>query len=64
MTREQRTLYKDVFAGMSSEEIVEQLEEWHADGGCEAACPHRCWVEADGDCEHGHPSWLKALGWI
>ncbi|NCC53729.1 MAG: hypothetical protein EOM20_21335 [Spartobacteria bacterium] len=31
MTSEQRALYKEVFAGMDSEAIVEQLEEWNAD---------------------------------
>lgn len=64
MTPEQRTLYRETFAGMDSEEIAEQLQEWNADGGCEAACLHGCWVEPDGDCEHGQPSWLKVLGWI
>lgn len=39
------------------------LEEWlWDDGGCEAT--DSCWVEADGVCPHGHPSWLKRLGLI
>ena len=43
---------------------VETLIEWEAEGGCEAACPHRCWTEPDGTCTHGHPSWLLKLGLI
>ncbi len=26
---------------------LETLMEWEAEGGCEAACPHGCWVEPD-----------------
>jgi hypothetical protein len=40
----------------------ETLEEWHSDGGCEAT--DGCWVEPDGVCQHGHPSWLLRLGYI
>ena len=43
---------------------VETLMEWEAEGGCEAACPHHCWVEPDGTCPHGHPSWFLKLGLI
>ncbi len=35
---------------------LEQLQEWDWDGGCETT--DGCWVEPDGECEHGHPSWL------
>lgn len=38
------------------------LMEWEAEGGCEAT--DGCWVESDGVCPHGHPSWLLALGLI
>lgn len=39
------------------------LELWmEADGGCEAT--DGCWVEPDGVCPHGHPSWLVKLGLI
>lgn len=41
---------------------LETLEEWHSDGGCEAT--DGCWVEPDGVCEHGHPSWLLRFGMI
>ena len=41
----------------------ETLEEWMAeDGGCEAT--DGCWVEPDGRCPHGHPSWFLKLGLI
>ena len=41
----------------------EQLEEWMEEGGgCEAT--DGCWVEPDGTCPHGHPSWLLYLGMI
>lgn len=43
---------------------VETLIEWESEGGCEAACPHHCWVEPDGRCTHGNPSWLLKLGLI
>lgn len=43
---------------------IETLMEWEAEGGCEAACPEHCWVEPDGTCEHGHPSWLLKMGLI
>ena len=38
------------------------LQDWDFDGGCEAT--DGCWVEPDGVCEHGHPSWLLWLGLI
>lgn len=41
---------------------LETLEEWHSDCGCEAT--DGCWVESDGVCEHGHPSWLLQFGMI
>ena len=41
---------------------LEELQEWLDEGGCEAT--DGCWVEPDGDCEHGCPSWLKKLGLI
>jgi hypothetical protein len=43
----------------SLEELQRQLEE---DGGCEAI--DGCFVEPDGTCEHGQPSWLLALALI
>jgi hypothetical protein len=47
---------------MTKRPSIKQLEEWLSDGGCEAQ--DGCWVEADGTCPHGSPSWLLALGWI
>jgi hypothetical protein len=43
----------------SLEELQRQVEE---DGGCEAV--DGCFVEPDGYCEHGQPSWLLELGLI
>ena len=43
---------------------IEQLEEWDYEGGCQAACVHECWVEPDGYCPHGKPSWLLVMGLI
>jgi hypothetical protein len=43
----------------SLEELQRQLEE---EGGCEAI--DGCFVEPDGYCEHGQPSWLLTLGLI
>ena len=43
---------------------LNQLIRWENDGGCEAACPEGCWVEPDGYCEHGHPSWLRLFRMI
>ena len=43
---------------------LETLMEWASEGGCKAACEHGCWVEPDGVCSHGNPSWLRKLGLI
>ena len=40
------------------------LIAWEEEGGCEAACPHHCWVQPDGTCPHGCNSWLLELGLI
>ncbi len=64
MTAAQLEQYRRVFGGMSQEEVQALLEEWYDEGGCEAACPNGCWVEPDGICAHGEPSWLRLLGII
>ena len=46
----------------TKEPEIETLMEMEADGGCEAT--DGCWVETDGECEHGHPSWLVAMEMI
>lgn len=39
------------------------LQEWfNEEGGCEAT--DGCWVEPDGYCPHGCPSWMLVLGLI
>jgi len=43
---------------------MDTLEQWLRECGCEAACIYQCWVEPDGYCEHGKPSWLLKLGLI
>ena len=41
---------------------METLDEWQDESGCEAT--DGCWVEGDGTCMHGYPSWLLYLGLI
>jgi len=41
---------------------IATLEEWESESRCESL--DGCWVEPDGTCEHGKPSWLLALGYI
>jgi hypothetical protein len=41
---------------------IRTLERWNSDCGCRTI--DGCWVEPDGVCEHGYPSWLSALGMI
>ena len=42
---------------------LETIEEWMwEDAGCEAT--DGCWLEVDGTCPHGHPSWLLRLGLV
>ena len=43
-------------------DMLELLENSFFDSGCEAT--DGCWVETDGICEHGHPSWLLRWGMI
>jgi hypothetical protein len=42
---------------------IQTLEKWVSNGVCRAVdgCGG---IEPDGHCEHGHPSWLLALGYI
>jgi len=35
------------------------MEKWYNEGGCKAI--DGCWVEPDGRCPHGYPSWMLAL---
>ena len=41
---------------------IKTLECWSSDCGCKAI--DGCWVGPDGECGHGYPSWLIALGYI
>ena len=47
---------------MMDEPDFEVIMAWMSEGGCEAT--DGCWVEPDGVCEHGHPSWLLYFGMI
>jgi hypothetical protein len=47
---------------MARKPSIRTMQEWMSDGGAEAT--DGCWVEPDGTCEHGRPSWLLALGLI
>ncbi len=47
---------------LDEEPSAEDLELWMYEGGCYAT--DGCWVEPDGVCEHGYPSWLLYLGLI
>jgi hypothetical protein len=53
-------LVVETFGTSNLDDIIEQLEEWGRDGGCEAT--DGCWVEPDGVCQHRKPSWMIALG--
>lgn len=46
----------------TEEPCEEELEELLLDSICYAT--DGCTVEPDGECEHGHPSWLLRLGMI
>ena len=47
---------------MNNVPTIEQLLKWNELGGCEAT--DGCWVEPDGECEHGCKSWLIEVGII
>lgn len=44
----------------AAEPTFDELEEWVNDGVAKAT--DGCYVEPDGTCEHGHPSWLLKYG--
>jgi hypothetical protein len=50
--------WKEVKA-MSRPSLEELLRQFEEDGGGEAT--DGCWVEPNGSCEHGKPSWLLVL---
>ena len=50
--------------GITADERMEHLEEIASDCVCPALCRDGCEVEPDGECEHGCPSILRALGFI
>jgi hypothetical protein len=48
----------------SEQPSLDELIEYAQDGGCTTSCEEECWTETDGECEHGHPSWLLRMGLI
>lgn len=48
--------------GLGDAPDLDTLMGYMDEGGCEAT--DGCWVEPDGTCPHGKPSWLIALGMI
>ena len=42
-----------------TEPTIEQILDWEANGGCYAT--DGCWVEPDGECEHGAISWMRVM---
>ena len=59
---EVKTEALDRLREIRTEPSLEQINEWLNEGGAEAT--DGCWVEPDGTCEHGKPSWLIELGLI
>jgi hypothetical protein len=49
-------------AGPMEKHKIEELGRWVMDGVAEAT--DGCTTEPDGRCEHGHRSWLLAMGLI
>lgn len=45
----------------AQEPDIATLKEWVRDTMGEAACPSECWIEHDGHCPHGYPSWVAVL---
>jgi hypothetical protein len=45
-------------------DMEETLEEALFESGTMSSCSEGCWVEPDGVCPHGHPSWLLRWGII
>lgn len=58
-----RQYFEDIGCTTEDERLAE-LERIAADSIAPALCSDECEVEPDGECEHGHPSILVALGMI
>lgn len=54
--------YPDAQACKGQPPSMAMLERWVSDGVAKAT--DGCRVEPDGECPHGHKSWLLVLGWI
>lgn len=58
----EKKLYEQGLGIMEPEPSLDELIRWENDAGCYTPCG--CWVEPDGHCDHGIPSWLIILGFI
>lgn len=47
---------------MMKEPTIATLKRWMDKGGCKTT--DNCWVEIDGYCEHGCPSWAIEMGLV
>jgi hypothetical protein len=56
--------YRKLNGWISETEWKGHLNDLTLDSVCPALCSYGCEVEPDGECEHGHPSVLVALGLI
>lgn len=54
--------YPDAYLVPTSEPSEKTLRHWMFDGVAKAL--DGCRVEPDGSCQHGYPSWLRAMGII
>ena len=59
-----RITFQELMEQEGVEDQMEYLEDLIMDGVVPALCDGGCLVEPDGECHHGHPSVLLALGLI
>ncbi len=52
----------DTYDVGSFDDAMAALRDEASDGVVSTPCPDGCQVEPDGECPHGHPSWLVILG--
>ena len=64
-SRVRRAIAADIRSGRLERPSLEEImrDDWDR-GGCYAACAEYCFVEPDGHCEHGRPSWMLVMGVI
>lgn len=63
MSTRKRTKHQQQFPEPTEEHpSLDQLERWTFDSVCEST--DGCTVEPDGQCQHGHVSWLRYMGYV